>query len=238
MLYFTKQELTCLADTFGYLNLEGADFVEFNREECINSLLEKGYITPYADRFELSNECRLLLSAWENIRYTLTKDSALLEDHVHAILASSRSIISYSLHFNDIQMVMCDFSAEVMDKVFADYLDIPAFDNCKSGFNITLSAEEYIYCFGQEISNELISKKTGLSYDDVSLIKKALNDENGTSFMVKDIRDEVVYAGILFKYSNEYVLIKDIVPNNNFDMQKVVIVKGNSVDIIDSIYIV
>lgn len=238
MLYFTREELTFLAEYFGYKNLQAADFVEYNQNECIDSLVKKEYITPYGSNFKLSNECRLLLSAWQKIRYTLVKDSSLSDDYVYAILAGSQSVISYVLHYNDIEVSMCDFSIEIMDKIIADYLKIIESNNCKLGFNITLTAEEYVYCFGEETPSALICKKTGLSIDDVDLIKRCLKNQDNTPFIVQDLKENVGCRGILFKYPNEYVLIKHIVPNNNPDMQKVVIVKGNSVDVVDSIYIV
>ena len=115
MLNFTQEELSFIAKQFGYDHLEGADFVKFNKNRCISSLTKKGYVIPYGKKIELSNECRLLLSTWESIRYTLIKDACILDEHVHAIMANAERIISYSLHHSDIQIVMCDFSAEVME---------------------------------------------------------------------------------------------------------------------------
>ena len=80
-------------------------------------------------------------------------------------------------------------------------------------------------------------QKTGLSLDDVSLIKQSLANEKGTSFIVQDVVENIGCMGILIKHSDGYILIKHIVPNNDISNQKVVISKGNSQDIVDSIYI-
>ena len=237
VLNFTQEELSFIAKQFGYEHLEGADFVKFNKNRCISSLTEKGYVIPYGKIFELSNECRLLLSTWESIRYTLAKDSCLSDEYVHAILANSERIISYSLHLNDIQIAMCDFSVEVMDQIITDYLDIVECNNCCTGFNITFTDDEYLSYFASDTPSELICKKTGLSPDDVSLIKQSLANEKGTSFIVQDVVEDIGCMGILTKCSDGYVLVKHIVPNNDISNQKIVISKGNSQDIVDSIYI-
>lgn len=237
MLNFTQEELSFIAKQFGYDHLEGADFVKFNKNRCISSLTKKGYVIPYGKKIELSNECRLLLSTWESIRYTLIKDACLLDEYVHAIMANAERIISYSLHHSDIQIVMCDFSAEVMDQIIADYLAIDECKDCSSVFNVTFSDDEYLSYFEKETPNDLICKKTGLSLDDVSLIKQSLANEKGTSFIVQDVVEDIGCMGILIKHSDGYILIKHIVPNNDISNQKVVISKGNSQDIVDSIYI-
>lgn len=237
MFNFTQEELSFIAKQFKYNHLEGADFVKYNKSNCISSLTEKGYVVPYGKHLELSNECRLLLSTWESIRYTLVKDACISDDHVHAILANSERIISYSLHQSDIQIVMCDFSVEIMDKIISDYLGIIDCTNCSSGFNITFSDDEYLSYFEKEAPNDLICKKTGLSLDDVLLIKQSLTNEKSTSFIVQDVIEDIGCMGILLMYSCGYILIKHIVPNKDISNQKVVISKGNSQDIVDSIYI-
>lgn len=237
MLDFTQEELSFIAKQFGYDHLEGADFVKYNKNRCISSLTKKGYVIPYGKNFELSNECRLLLSTWESIRYTLVKDSCLSDEHVHAILANSERIISYSLHHSDIQIVMCDFSAEVMDQIISDYLGIDEFKDSCSGFNVTFSDDEYLSYFEKETPNGLICKKTGFSPDDVSLIKQSLANENSISFVVQDVVEDIGCMGVLTKCSDGYILVKHIVPNNDISNQKVVISKGNSQAVVDSIYI-
>ena len=237
MFNFTQEELSFVAKQFGYDHLEGADFVKYNKNRCISALTEKGYVIPYGKNLELSNECRLLLSTWESIRYTLVKDTCLSDEHVHAILANSERIISYSLHHNDIQIVMCDFSIDVMDQIITDYLDVVESNDCCSCFNITFSADEYLSYFDAETPSDLICKKTGLSLDDVSSIKQSLADEKSTSFIVQDVVEDIGCMGILARCSNGYILVKHIVPNNDMSNQKVVVSKGNSLDVVDSIYI-
>lgn len=237
MFNFTQEELSFIAKQFGYDHLEGAAFVKFNKNKCSGSLIEKGYVIQYGKKLELSNECRLLLSSWESIRYTLVKDTCLSDENIHAILANSERIISYSLHQSDIQIAMCDFSAEVMDRIIIDYLNIVECNDCSSRFNVTFSADEYLSCFETEISNDTICKKTGLSLDDVSLIKQSLTSKNRTSFIVQDVVEDIGCMGVLVKHSEGYLLVKHIVPNNDIKNQKVVVSKGNTQDVIDSIYI-
>ncbi|MBQ8741957.1 MAG: hypothetical protein IJZ03_01160 [Clostridia bacterium] len=235
--HFSHEELSFLAKRFGYKHLEGIEFVRHNKEICSSALVEKGYMVPYKRSYELSNEVRLLLSTWVNVKYTLVREGYLSNNDVFAILANEERILSYSFHDGKIEIVMCDFSVEVMDQIITDYLDIVECNNCCTGFNITFTDDEYLSYFDSDTPSELICKKTGLSPDDVSLIKQSLANEKGTSFIVQDVVEDIGCMGILTKCSDGYVLVKHIVPNNDISNQKIVISKGNSQDIVDSIYI-
>lgn len=237
VLNFTTEELSFVAKQFGYDHLEGLDLVKFNKKDCIDSLVAKGYITPYGKKFELSNECRLLLYAWTSARYTLLQDKFASQEHLFAILANSKSIISYSSHENEIQLSMCDFSAETMDKVIADYLGIEDFDDCVAKFNITFSADDFLACFKEDVPNDMICKKTGLSDGDVSLIKKTIKNASSISYIVQDLVEDIGCMGNIVKHPEGYVLVKHIVPNRNMRKQKVVVTKGNAQDVVDSVYI-
>ena len=233
---FSQEELSYMAKTFGYRHLEGADFVKFDKKMCEASLLEKGYILPYKKSFELSNEIRLLFSAWVGISYTLLRDSFLSDERVFAILAGPAHILTYSLNEGSIAMNMGDFSPVMMDRVLADYLDITECGEV-SGFNISFPGEEYIACFGAEMADEDISAKTGLAPADIALIKATLDAEDGVSFILQNVKDDIGCMGVLKRHEDGYVMIKHIVPNTALNRQKVVAVKGNAQAIIDSIYI-
>ena len=237
VLNFTIEELSFIAKQFKYDHLEGVAFVRFNKAECIDSLVTKNYLIPYGKKFELSNDVRLLLSTWDSVRYTLLQDKFANQEHVFAIMANSKRIISYSSHGNDIQLSMCDFSVEVMDKVITDYLGIENFGDCPAKFNITFSADEFLSYFKEDVSNDVICGKTGLSDGDVSLIKYAIKSDEGISYIVQDVVEDIGCMGNIVKYPEGYVLIKHVVPNRNVRKQKVIITKGDAQDIVDSIYI-
>ncbi len=234
---FSQEELSYMAKSFGYQHLEGADFIKFDKKSCEASLLEKGYILPYKKSFELSNEIRLLLSAWVGIRYTLIRDSFLSDERVFAILASPEYILTYSLNKGSISMNMGNFSPEDMDRILADYLNIIECGGENPGFNISFSGEEYLAYFSGELSDEAVSGKTGLLSADIAQIKATLDAEDGVSFIVQNVKDDIGCMGALKRYEDGYVMVKHIVPNTAIDRQKIVVVKGNAQAIIDSIYI-
>ena len=236
-LYFTHEELSYLAKKFGYKHLEGVDLIKFKDKVCEASLLDKGYILPYGNSYELSNDVRFLLSSWSDIRYTLVRDQFISDEHAFALLASEERIISYSFHEGNIQASLCDFSPEVMDKLMTDYLDVQECDTQTLGFNVTFAGEEYLSLFGGKMTSEQIAGKCGISVQNVDLIKKTLSDENSTSFIVQDVAEDIGCMGTFVRYADGYIMIKHIVPNNDPDAQKVVIVKGSAQDIIDSVYI-
>ncbi len=233
----TQKELSYIVKHFGYKQLEGFDPVKFNKKECESSLEDRGYIKPYGKSFELSNDMRLVLSAWMKSRYTLVKHSCLLENHIFAIFASNEYIFSYSMHEGDVRIDLCDFNFEAMDKIIADYLDITDDVNSLSNFNVSFTAEEFISLFENELPNEVISGKIGLSAENVQIIKNAIAEENNTTFILQDVIDDIGCMGIITKNDDGYVMIKHIVPNRIVEHQKAVVVKGNAKDIVDSVYI-
>ena len=236
-LYFTHEELSYLAKKFGYKHLEGVDLVKFKDKVCEASLLEKGYLFPYNKTYEMSNDVRLLFSTWVNVRYTLVRDQFISDDHVFALLANKERILTYSFHEGNIQVSLCDFSPEIMDKLMTDYLDVQECDTPSYGFNITFAGKEYLSLFAGKMTSEQIAGKCGISVQDVELIKKTLADENSTSFIVQDVVEDIGCMGTFMRYADGYIMVKHIVPNNDLDAQKVIIVKGSAQDIVDSVYI-
>ena len=234
---FSHEELSFLASNFGYKHLEGLELIKFDETQCTDSLLAKGYIVPYKKTYELSNELRILFSAWVNIQYTIVRANYVTEIDLFAVFASRERIITYSYHSGNIQMSMCDFSFETMDMVIRDYLDIKENVVANDKFNVSFTADEYLAAFGTEMSNEEFAKTTGLKIEDVELIKYLLSHDATTSYVLQDVVQDISCRGIIFAYDGGYMLLKHIVPNNNLRKQKVVIAKGSAKDIVDSIYI-
>ena len=161
----------------------------------------------------------------------------LTDDDTFAIFSNEERIISYSFHKGNIEMMLCDFSIEVMDKIITDYLNISNDTVCQSKFNISFSGDEYLSLFAPDQTIDTISKKSGLKVEDVALIQQLLTREDNTSFILQDIIDEIGCLGVLMKFDTGYLLFKHIVPNKNLNRQRVVFAKGDAQDIIDSIYI-
>jgi hypothetical protein len=132
---------------------------------------------------------------------------------------------------------MCDFSIPTMDSVIRDYLDIREDVVSSSNLNISFSGDDYLSFFGQELSNADISRRTGLTIDDVELIKKTLSQEGTTSYILQDVVEDIGCMGAISNFDRGYILVKHVVPNKDLRKQKVVVVKGSAKDIIDSIYI-
>lgn len=234
---FTEEELSYISKKYGYKYLVGFESVKFNKERCITALLEKGYIYPYKRAYELSNDVRLLLSAWVRMKYTLVRDSFMSDQDAFALFANENHIMTFSYHGEEVRLNLGDFSATAMDETLAQYLGITDDVVPADVFNITFTADDYLTYFEEETPVEQIAKETGLGVKDICAIKETLVSGESTSFVLQNVVNDIGCMGTFKKYNSAYILVKHIVPNTHLDRQRVVVVKGNSKDIVDSIYI-
>lgn len=238
IMHFTESELSYILKQFGYQQLEGFQAVAFNSDACIQGLLEKEYISKYKQSYELATNVRLALSSWVQARYTLVRDGYATNDHAFAILASSSAIISYSRHEGNIQLIHADFSAALMDHVLADYLNVTPTGVIGACFNISFTGSEYLSYFGSETPTEQVSKATGLEAADIALIRRVSDVPDSIVFFLRDIQKDTNCLGVIAKFDEGYVMIKQILSGQDPENQKVVVVKGDSQNIVNSIYIV
>lgn len=235
---FTQEELSYLMMKYGYRNLEAMDVVEFDEEKCEGALFEKGYLSQGQRAIELSNDVRLLLSAWSGIRYTIVREDFISENQAFALLASKDYIITYSSNDEIIELNLCDFDFSIMDSIISNYIDISEKEVYCSSLNISLTSDEFVSLFDKGSSNEEIIKKTGISLNDTIMIRRALSSEESVEFILQDVENNVGCKGSLVNDKEGYVLIKHITYNDASDNQRIVIAKGNRQDIVDSIYII
>lgn len=236
-LLFTQQELSFISKQFKYDRLVGFMETDFDKKAVIESLLSKGYLSQYEKAYELSNDVRILLSAWTNMRYTVVREDFIKESHVFSIFANSEYILTFSVHEREIRLTMGNFSAESMDKTLLDYLGLQSENSDSAGYNIFLSAEMFLKYFGPEsISESLASKELGLPINDVSKVRSFLALEDKTSVIIQDVLDDIGCLAIFGEVDGSVIMMKHIVPNNAIDKQRVVLVKGSANKIVDSIY--
>ena len=208
-------------------------------KDAIDSLLQKQYLIPYGEKYELSNELRLLFSVWEKIRYTVVREDYISKDHVFSLMANSKNILVYSEHFDDITVALSDFSAEVMDGILLDYLGIADGDEMEQGYNCVFQTEDFLnYFVAKKKDINYISAKTGLSADEIQEIIDALAAEDEMSLIVQDIVEDVGARCSVKRLPKAWIMIKHIVPNKALAKERVVVIKGNAEKIVDSIYVI
>ncbi len=227
---FTNSELSYLAKQLGYNKLLGFNQSFFSEQKVIDSLKEKKYIEEVSGSIKISNSIILLLSGWSKMNYSILRLDYRDKNNAYYTLASKELILLIADLENEISICMYDFSIDNMDSIIKTYLKIPEVSDCKDSYVVPIFDLNI-----KNLSNKEFARKTGLSIEQIEEIDGFCNDDTtGIQFIVQSISDDAGMMCTLFSNDNALFMFKDITAG---EVNKMVIVKGNTQDIIDSIYI-
>ena len=163
----TESEALLIKQKFGFGQLLGLNVNQIIRPGTEKELLERGVISFYNGKEELSNVYRALFSHWTKMRYSIVRPELNDDAHLQCVLTNDRVSIFFVRNEDKITMDLFDFSEEKFDKVIVAFADMIQTDSKMPGFNIGMSREEYDQFIKCNKSTDFIawSKKLGINAD-------------------------------------------------------------------------